>query len=128
MRREFIESAAAGVSLSPLSQVDVTPDRSEDSWYVVDQHRVDSDDVRYIVRVDDEELDELAKQGEAFFLAGDTDRQRFPDASRPEGVLATIVRQLDREELHGIIDSHDVYRVRNQVLAFLSDEVSDNSD
>lgn len=127
MRRKFLQTAAMGVSLSPLSQVDVDRESRDESWYVVDEHRADSDDVRYIVRVD-EELDELAKQSEAFYLAGDTDRDRFPEANRPDGVLATIVRQVDRTELQETIKSGDVYRVRNQVLAFLSDEVSDNSD
>lgn len=98
-RRGFLQTTVAG-ALSPLSQALATPDKeSAESWYLVAEHRVDDADVRYIVRVDGS-LDAQGKQSEALFLAGDTDKKRFEDVERPDGVQARIERQLDADEAY----------------------------
>jgi hypothetical protein len=55
-RREFIESSAASVALSPLSQIDVEPSESGD----------ESDEVQIILQMSRRKYEELRQKGELY--------------------------------------------------------------
>lgn len=55
-RREFTQSAAAGIALSPLSQIDVRPDEGDD----------DEPEEEILLRMSTERFRELRKKGELY--------------------------------------------------------------
>lgn len=55
-RREFVESAAAGVALSPLSQIDVEPEDKDD----------EEEEVQIILQMSRRKYEELREKGELY--------------------------------------------------------------
>lgn len=55
-RREFTQSAAVGIGLSPLSQIDVLPDEDDD----------DESEEEILLRISTERFRELREKGELY--------------------------------------------------------------
>jgi hypothetical protein len=58
-RREFVESAAAGVALSPLSQIDVRPDED-------DGDDEEEEEVEILLHMSKRKYEELREKGEIY--------------------------------------------------------------
>lgn len=90
-RREFVAAVTAGLGVAVSS-----PPSSDSSrnWYLVEEYRAgEQDSEHYIVPVD-ADLDLREQWQEALIEAGHRDRQRYPNAARPDMIQATVKKQL----------------------------------